>query len=106
MVLLNLWSLGHFLQWTAVGRFLLKNWPVFFLLSIGWEVLELYLPFELVRGAYRHCHEFLVSRFHSGFVAEYPPGVSDVKYPWGVSMRKAINVYGGRKRSVRNVGKR
>ncbi|MBL6743776.1 MAG: hypothetical protein ISP83_05285 [Candidatus Poseidonia sp.] len=48
MVLLNLWSLGHFLQWTAVGRFLLKNWPVFFLLSIGWEVLELYLPFEFV----------------------------------------------------------
>ena len=48
MVLLNLWSLGHFLQWTAVGRFLLKNWPVFFLLSIGWEVLELYLPFDFV----------------------------------------------------------
>ena len=48
MVLFNLWSLGHFLQWTAVGRFLLKNWPVFFLLSIGWEVLELYLPFEFV----------------------------------------------------------
>ncbi len=48
MVLLNLWSFGHFLQWTAVGRFLLKNWPVFFLLSIGWEVLELYLPFEFV----------------------------------------------------------
>ena len=28
--------------------FLLKNWPVFFLLSIGWEVLELYLPFDFV----------------------------------------------------------
>ena len=48
MVLLNLWSLGHFLQWTAVGRFLLTNWPVFFILSLGWEVLELYLPFEFV----------------------------------------------------------
>jgi glycopeptide antibiotics resistance protein len=48
MVLLNLWSLGHFLQWTAIGCFLLKNWPVFFLLSIGWEVLELYLPFDFV----------------------------------------------------------
>ena len=48
MVLLNLWSLGHFFQWTAIGRFLLKNWPVFFLLSIGWEVLELYLPFDFV----------------------------------------------------------
>lgn len=48
MVLLNLWSLGHFLQWTAVGRLLLTNWPVFFILSLGWEVLELYLPFEFV----------------------------------------------------------
>ena len=26
MVLLNIWSVGHFLQWAAVGRFLLDNW--------------------------------------------------------------------------------
>ena len=48
MVLLNLWSLGHFLQWAVIGRFLLRNWWIFFALSIGWEVLELYLPFEFV----------------------------------------------------------
>ncbi|MBN17436.1 MAG: hypothetical protein CMB37_04685 [Euryarchaeota archaeon] len=46
MAILNLWSLGHFLQWTFVGRFLLTNWYIFFALSIGWEVLELYLPFD------------------------------------------------------------
>ena len=48
MNILNLWSVGHFLQWTFVGRFLLTNWHVFFALSIGWELLELVLPFEFV----------------------------------------------------------
>ena len=48
MNILNLWSVGHFVQWTFVGRFLLANWYVFFALSIGWEILELYLPFEFV----------------------------------------------------------
>ena len=47
-VILNLWSVGHFVQWTFVGRFLLTNWYVFFALSIGGEILELYLPFEFV----------------------------------------------------------
>ncbi len=46
MDVLNLWSLGHFIQWAFVGRFLLRNWYIFFALSIGWEILELYLPFE------------------------------------------------------------
>ena len=48
VVLLNLWSLGHFVQWTFIGRYLLTNWWVFLALSVGWEVLELYLPFEFV----------------------------------------------------------
>ena len=49
MALLNLWSLGHFVQWSIVGRFLLTNWYAFMLLSIGWEVLELYLPYEFAK---------------------------------------------------------
>ena len=48
MNILNLWSVGHFLQWTFVGRFLLTNWYIFLALSIGWELLELVLPFEFV----------------------------------------------------------
>ena len=39
MVLLNLWSLGHFVQWTFIGRYLLTNWWIFLALSVGWEVL-------------------------------------------------------------------
>ena len=49
MTLLNLWSLGHFLQWSFLGRFFLKNWYIFLVLSIGWEVLELYLPYEFAK---------------------------------------------------------
>tara|TARA_B100000795_G_C22430907_1_gene298144 strand:- start:113 stop:406 length:294 start_codon:yes stop_codon:yes gene_type:complete len=46
MALLNLWSLGHFLQWALIGRFFSIGWPLFFVLSIGWEGLELLLPYE------------------------------------------------------------
>ena len=49
MVLLNLWSLGHFVQWSLVGRFILTNWYVFLFLSIGWEFLELALPYEFAK---------------------------------------------------------
>ena len=49
MVLLNLWSLGHFVQWSLVGRFILTNWYVFLILSIGWEFLELALPYEFAK---------------------------------------------------------
>ena len=49
MVLLNIWSVGHFLQWAAVGRFLLNNWYIFLILSVSWECLELALPYEFAQ---------------------------------------------------------
>ena len=49
MALLNVWSLGHFVQWSIFGRFMLKNWYVFLFLSIGWEFLELVLPYEFAK---------------------------------------------------------
>ena len=49
MVLLNIWSVGHFLQWAAVGRFLLDNWYIFLILSVGWEGLELILRYEFAQ---------------------------------------------------------
>ena len=49
MVLLNIWSVGHFLQWAFVGRFLLNNWYIFLILSVGWECLELALPYEFAQ---------------------------------------------------------
>ena len=49
MVLLNLWSLGHFVQWFAVGRWLFSNWYLFITLSVGWELIELVLPYEFAK---------------------------------------------------------
>jgi glycopeptide antibiotics resistance protein len=49
MVLLNIWSVGHFLQWALVGRLLLNNWYIFLALSVGWECLELVLPYEFAQ---------------------------------------------------------
>ena len=49
MALLNLWSLGHFVQWSIVGRFILTNWYAFLFLSIGWEFLEMALPYEFAK---------------------------------------------------------
>ena len=46
MALFNMWSLGHFAQWGIVGYVSKIGWISFFVLSIGWEVLELYLPYE------------------------------------------------------------
>ena len=49
MAVFNLWSLGHFVQWSILGRFILTNWYVFLFLSIGWEFLELVLPYEFAK---------------------------------------------------------
>ncbi|MEE2758850.1 MAG: hypothetical protein VYA86_02600 [Candidatus Thermoplasmatota archaeon] len=48
MAILNLWSLGHFVQWSFLGRFVFTNWYLFLALSISWELLELFLPYEFV----------------------------------------------------------
>ena len=41
-----MWSLGHFIQWSFLGRFVFSNWYIFFILSVGWELIELKLPYE------------------------------------------------------------
>ena len=41
-----MWSLGHFIQWSLLGRFVFSNWYIFFILSVGWELIELKLPYE------------------------------------------------------------
>ncbi len=46
MSALNLYSLGHFFLWFGVARYIFSNWYLFFVLSVGWEILELYLPYE------------------------------------------------------------
>ena len=33
-------------MWFGIARYIFTNWYLFFALSIGWEILELYLPYE------------------------------------------------------------
>ena len=44
-----LWAVGHFLLWLIIGRFVFKNWFLFFFISIGWEVFESLLPYEIAQ---------------------------------------------------------
>jgi hypothetical protein len=46
MAFLNYYSVPHFAIWLLVGRYTRIGWGVFLALSIGWELLELVLPFE------------------------------------------------------------
>jgi glycopeptide antibiotics resistance protein len=46
MAFVNFYSVIHFFIWSTTGRYIFNQWKLFFVLSIGWEILELYLPFE------------------------------------------------------------
>jgi hypothetical protein len=46
VTLINLYSLSHFFIWFIAGRYIKMSWLLFLILSIGWEGLELILPFE------------------------------------------------------------
>ena len=43
---INYYSIIHFLIWFLIARYLRISWTVFLTLSIGWELLELVLPFN------------------------------------------------------------
>ena len=66
MTILNLWSLGRFVQWSILGRFFLQNWYIFFALSIGWELLELVLPFEFAGTWDNKISDVFVTSLDSG----------------------------------------
>ena len=40
------WSVGHFFMWLVIGRFFLKDWYIFILLSISWEIIEFFIPLD------------------------------------------------------------
>ena len=52
--LLNIWSVGHFLQWMLIARFVFTNWYLFLALSLGWELLELALPYEFTEETWEN----------------------------------------------------
>ena len=46
MHVLNYYSIAHFFLWLLVARWTGIHWLTFLVLSVGWEFLELVLPFE------------------------------------------------------------
>jgi hypothetical protein len=54
MSTLNAWSVVHFVEWLFMGKFILEDWRIFTLLSIGWEMLELVLPYEFAVETYNN----------------------------------------------------
>jgi len=46
MSFINYYSVIHFIIWFVYGKYLKKSWPLFLFLSIGWEILELFIPFN------------------------------------------------------------
>ena len=46
MQVLNYYSVGHFFLWLLIARWTGISWLTFLVLSVGWELLELVLPFE------------------------------------------------------------
>ena len=54
MALLNMWSVGHLLQWFGFGFFTRIGWPLFLFLSVGWEILEIFLPYEFTEEVWEN----------------------------------------------------
>jgi glycopeptide antibiotics resistance protein len=59
-----MYSFCHFFIWSIAGRFVRTNWQLFFILSIGWELLELLLPFEFaIEGWSNKCMDLVVNTY-------------------------------------------
>ena len=46
MEIMNAYSGIHLIQYFLLGRYVLSSWKLFLVISIGWEFLELILPYE------------------------------------------------------------
>ena len=48
----NLWTVGHFIMWLVIGRLFLKNWFIFIFLSVGWEIIEYLIPYDIAKESW------------------------------------------------------
>jgi type III secretory pathway component EscU len=46
MTFINYYSIIHFIIWFTYGKYFNKSWSLFLLLSVGWEIIELFIPFN------------------------------------------------------------
>ncbi len=71
MAILNIWSIGHFLQWFVVARYVFRNWYLFLLLSLGWEIVELFLPYEFAKETFENKISDILVNFLGYFLGNY-----------------------------------
>ena len=71
MAILNIWSIGHFLQWFVVARYVFRNWYLFLLLSLGWEIIELFLPYEFAKETFENKISDILVNFLGYFLGNY-----------------------------------
>ena len=45
--MINFYSAIHLILYVFLGRYVINSWKIFFIISIGWELLELILPFQV-----------------------------------------------------------
>ena len=71
----NLWTVGHFIMWTFIGRFLFKSWLATIILSVAWEVFEYYIPYEIAKEPWLNKFTDLIANslgFYAGLkIREY-----------------------------------
>jgi hypothetical protein len=46
MTFINYYSIIHFIIWFIYGKYFKRKWPLFLFLSVGWEIIELFIPFN------------------------------------------------------------
>ena len=66
----NLWTIGHFFMWMFIGRYLLKSWLVVIILSVAWEAIEYYIPYEIAKEPWSNKFTDLIANF-IGFYIGY-----------------------------------
>jgi len=44
--MINFYSLLHFILYFFFGKYLFFSWRIFLLVSLSWELLEIFLPFQ------------------------------------------------------------
>ena len=67
----NLYSLGHFLLWLFIGQFFLNSWFLFFLFSVGWEFLEMILPFKFTIESFENKLSDIIVNCFGFYVGKY-----------------------------------
>tara|TARA_Y100000296_G_C4973786_1_gene157197 strand:+ start:201 stop:464 length:264 start_codon:yes stop_codon:yes gene_type:complete len=82
----NHYSIIHIVIWFIIARYTKIGWLLFLTLSIGWELLELFLPFDFaVEAIQNKMGDIFVNIFGYGFGKRTKKSVEVFESDWGRS---------------------